>query len=66
MRNIFAWGLIVLGLMSGLGGAGMIVVGLTSGATDVALAGGVWIVVGLIVTFVGFRIRVVPSRAVRR
>jgi hypothetical protein len=62
MRNLFAWVLIVLGLILAVGGAGMIVVALMSSATDVALAGGVWTVLGAIMTFVGFRIRVVPPR----
>jgi hypothetical protein len=43
----------------------MIVVGLISNATDVTLAGGDWAVLGLIPTFVGFRLRVSPSRKVR-
>jgi hypothetical protein len=61
MRNIFAWLLIILGLMFAVGGAGMVVVGLMTGATDVALAGAGWTVLGLIMTFAGFRIRVVPA-----
>jgi hypothetical protein len=62
MRNVFAWVLIVLGLILAVGGLGMIVVALMSNAMDVALAGGVWTVLGAIITFVGFRIRVVPPR----
>jgi hypothetical protein len=65
MRNILAWVLIVLGLMAAIGGAGMIVVGLIANATDVALVGGVWTVVGLIPTLVGFRLRVPPPRTDR-
>jgi hypothetical protein len=62
MRNLFAWVMIVLGLMLAVGGAGMIVVGLIStDAKGVAAAGGAWTFLGLILTFVGFRLRVVPS-----
>ncbi len=64
MRNIFAWVLIVLGLMLAVGGAGMIVVGLISSAMDVAGAGAGWIVLGLILTVVGFWLRVPDSRKV--
>ena len=62
MRNVFAWVLIVLGLTLAVGGAGMIVIGWLSNSADVSLAGGGWTVLGAILTFAGFRLRVVPPR----
>jgi hypothetical protein len=66
MRNIFAWILIVLGLVLAVGGAGMIVIGLISRYADVSLAGGGWTVFGAILTVAGFRLRVVPAKSGRQ
>jgi hypothetical protein len=62
MRNIFAWLLILLGLMLAVGGAGMIVIGFLTKHPDVSLAGAGWTVFGSLLTFAGFRLRIVRSR----
>jgi hypothetical protein len=66
MRNIFAWLLIILGLVLAVGGAGMIVIALMTRQPEVSLAGVGWTVLGAILTFAGFRLRVVSSKAQRR
>jgi hypothetical protein len=65
MRNIIAWLLIVLGLIAAIGGAGMIVIGLMTRHSDVALAGSGWTVVGAMLTFGGVRLRMVPTKTHR-
>jgi hypothetical protein len=65
MRNIFAWILVVLGLMLAVSGVGMIIIGLLTNHADVSLAGGVWAVLGAVLTFAGFRLRVVRFKADR-
>jgi hypothetical protein len=66
MRSLFAWLLIVVGLMLAIGGAGMILMGFLTNHLDVSLAGAGWTVLGAILTFAGFRLRIVPSQATRR
>jgi hypothetical protein len=65
MRNVIAWVLIIVGLILGVGGAGMIVIGLLSQATGVSAAGLGWAVVGGILTFPGFRLRTVSAKPYR-
>ena len=65
MRRIFGWILVVLGLMWAVGGGGMIIIGLLTNHADVSLAGGGWAVLGAILTFAGFRLRVVRFKADR-
>jgi hypothetical protein len=66
MRSLFAWLLIVVGLMLAVGGAGMILMGFLTNHLDVSLAGAGWTAFGAILTFGGFRLRIVPSKGTRR
>jgi hypothetical protein len=66
MRNFIAWLLIVFGLILAVGGAGMILIGFLSTHLDVSLAGAGWTVFGALLTWGGFRLRIVRTKATRR